>query len=712
MIKRLEWLGENLTKNDGIFKVCVPGNIQRDYALYKGFPNYQIGDNSKIYETVEDDTWAYYAKFDIEKNNYQKVLFRAKGIDYICEIIINGVSLLKHEGSFSRIDVDLTDHLKSANNTLCIKILPHPKREDAPFGRTQADNVCKAPVCYGWAWHPRLLVSGIWQDAFLEICDSGTIFDTRVTYTLSDDLKSANLLFDWKCKKPVIISIYDKNNNLIWQGSDKTIYLENVELWWCAGEGSQTMYRWVMESETDRREGKIGFRRSRLLMNEDDWNDPVNFPKSRSVAPTSYELNGRKIFLKGSNYITPDIFTGCVTKEHYRKQIELAVECNMNIFRCWGGCGCQKEEFYDLCDELGIMVWVEFPLACNNYRDNEHYLEVLESEATEILLRLREHPSIAFYCGGNELFNGWSKMTEQHLALRLLDKLCYEYDRNRPYIMTSPLFGMAHGNYLFIDMQTGKDSFELFRGANNTCYTEFGIPSIGNKKIIEEVIPKESQKFPIDNKDPKWSTKFGTANSPWKCQSDIISLFPECKTLDDLIYYSDLMQSMAYKAIFEESRRQWPKCTMALNWCYNEPWYTLYNRNIIDYDNNPRPSYYAVKDSLRPILATAGIPKFKWMGGEIFYADIFLHNDTGETIERDITVDIMIGDESINLLKWKGKCEPRSNTPAPTVKIKLPNNPNINVIRLSVSLNDGTVNEYTLRYCPAAHIPTVRRLND
>ncbi len=137
-------------------------------------------------------------------------------------------------------------------------------------------------------------------------------------------------------------------------------------------------YTWIMESEHDKKSGKIGFRRGRLLMNEGSWEEPSFFPKSRSDAPATFELNGRKIFLKGSNYVTPDIFTGRVTKEKYRQQIELAKDAHMNVFRCWGGCGCQKDEFYDLCDELGIMVWVEFPLACNLYAETDDYLKRLK----------------------------------------------------------------------------------------------------------------------------------------------------------------------------------------------------------------------------------------------------------------------------------------------------------------------------------------------
>jgi len=98
---------------------------------------------------------------------------------------------------------------------------------------------------------------------------------------------------------------------------------------------------------------------------------------------------------------------------------------------------------------MGIMVWQEFPLSCNDYPDDASYLNLLKNEATAIIRRIRKHPSLMLWCGGNELFNSWSGMTDQSLALRMLNALCYELDRNTPYIPTSPLFGIAHGNYVF-----------------------------------------------------------------------------------------------------------------------------------------------------------------------------------------------------------------------------------------------------------------------
>ena len=112
MIYKQEWFAENITRADGVFKASVPGNLQYDYYLYKNWPDYQYGDNCKLFETIEDDTWRYYTKLDFSYTSGQSVWFYAKGIDYNCEIRLNDELLLVHEGSFSRIDIELTKHLK------------------------------------------------------------------------------------------------------------------------------------------------------------------------------------------------------------------------------------------------------------------------------------------------------------------------------------------------------------------------------------------------------------------------------------------------------------------------------------------------------------------------------------------------------------------------------------------------------------------------
>ena len=140
-----------------------------------------------------------------------------------------------------------------------------------------------------------------------------------------------------------------------------------------------------------------------------------------SVAPAQIELNGRKIFAKGSNWVNPEIFPGTITEKRYEELLSLALQAHFNMLRSWGGGIINKDAFFELCDRMGILVWQEFPLACNCYPDTSRYLKVLEQEATSIIRRLRKHACLAIWCGGNELFNNWSGMTSQSLPLRLLE---------------------------------------------------------------------------------------------------------------------------------------------------------------------------------------------------------------------------------------------------------------------------------------------------
>ena len=325
----------------------------------------------------------------------------------------------------------------------------------------------------------------------------------------------------------------------------------------------------------------------------------------------------------------------------------------MNILRVWGGAIVNKEPFYELCDELGIMVWQEFPLACNNYIGTEEYLKVLEQEAIAIIKRIKQHVCLALWCGGNELFNGWSKMTDQSRALRMLNKLCYEYDINTPFIMTSPIMGMAHGHYVFYDFDIDKTVFEIFQESSNTAYTEFGIPSITKLEYLEKIIPKEE--LDIKNKSISWELHHAYkawGEERWMCKEIIDKIFGKKETLNDYIEKSNWLQCEGYKAIFEEARRQKPTCSMALNWCYNEPWITAAGNSLITYPNNPKPAYYAVKDALRPVMPSAKIEHFGYIGGEMLMAELWYLNDSPKEIQDTVSVYIEIDGNKEHIMDW------------------------------------------------------------
>lgn len=206
-------------------------------------------------------------------------------------------------------------------------------------------------------------------------------------------------------------------------------------------------------------------------------------------------LNNVPVFCKGSNWVNPEVFPGTIRKETYQPLLQLAKDAHMNLLRVWGGGIVNKDSFFDLCDEMGLMVWQEFPLACNQYRGTKSYLAVLEQEARAVIRRLRGRASLALWCGGNELFNSWSKMTDQSAALRLLNKVCYELDPQRPFLATSPLMGMAHGCYLF-RYPDGREVYQAMAEAHYTAYTEFGVPSLSNLDCCLKISEKDNL-FPL-----------------------------------------------------------------------------------------------------------------------------------------------------------------------------------------------------------------------
>ena len=675
------------------FKAEVPGNVQYDYGCFMGWGDISEGENVTLFRQTENYTWEYRTKLDFICKSDERAFIVSEGIDYSFDILVNGTILISHEGMFSRVEADVTEY---AGSEVIVRIHPHPKNPEIALDcRDQANQCVKPPVGYGWDWHPRMLVSGIWQDTSVETRGKGWIKRCEPFYTLSDDHTFADVRFEVEADTPVEITLYDPDG--IQVGCGEHILLDHPRLWWCNGQGEPSLYRYVAHTPQHEVSGQIGFRTVELVMNDGGWDEPAHFPKGRSIAPAQLVLNGRKVFVKGSNWVNPDIYNGRIDEKKYEALLTLAHDAHMNTLRCWGGSGIHKKAFYDQCDKLGIMVWSEFPLACNNYSGSEHYLTILEQEARAIIKSLRGHPSLVLYCGGNELYNSWSGMTDQSLSLRLLNKLCYELDRNRPFLSTSPLYGMGHGGYLFYDSGRQMDVFAVFQHSRCSAYTEFGVPSLTDMESLQKIIPAE-ERFPIRN-EGRW--KLHHAFEEWGgVRPDILTRYANgpLDSLEKIVELSSWLQCEGYKAIFEEARRQAPFCSMAINWCYCEPWITAANHSLIIYPAKPKPSYYAVKAALRPVLASARIPKFSWQAGECFQAQIWLLNDSPEEAEETITALIRINDTEYKLLTWSsGIIAAGTNRVGPTISLVLPD-VEADHFTLRLITRDCAESEYRLCY--------------
>jgi len=699
----LEWkIGYHQTETEQPAKwypATVPGAVQLDVMKAENYKQpWWYADNVTQFDWMEDVWFTYKTDFKKpELQNGERLFFFSKGIDYQFKIYLNQKLLWEQEGMFTYVNVDLTDNLQD-DNELKIVLYPVPKlgfkfEDDPSLYRSNASKSAKPAVSYGWDWHPRLVTRGIWDETGLVVRKSARLSDVSVNYELNDDLSRAKVkavlagiqlqgcYFKWVLKDPQGKIVLEKQQQLT--GDRLTIEgeLPNIQLWWPNGYGTPNLYineftlsdadNRILEQQT----GRTGFRKIKMIMNDGAWQREGGLPKSRAAAPASLEVNNRRIFAKGSNWVHPEVFVGTITPERYREQLVLAKNSNFNILRVWGGGIVNKESFFDICDELGLLVWQEFPLACNNYPDDARYLKILEQEARSIITRVKKHACLALWSGGNELFNSWSRMTDQSFALRLLNSLCYQLDPETPFNYTSPLNGMGHGHYVFYDMSNGEEVFYWMAKATNTAYSEFGVPSVANLNVLKSFIP-DNQLFP-PKKNSIWEVHH--SYRVWGEEAHLHmpvfeKYFGKPDSLEELVKYNQLLQCEGEKFIFEEARRQKPFCSMALNWCFQEPWPSAANLSLINWPNEIKPAYYHVANACRPILASIRISKFEWKEGENFTCDLFMLNDTYDKLENEkIKVVMQYDGMEKELMSWNCPgADGFKNIQGPSVKTKIP----------------------------------------
>lgn len=674
----------------------VPGAVQLDWARANGIPFPEYAGNTADYRWMEDVFWLYRARLDdLNYGPDEDAFFVCGGVDYRFQVRLGGLLVHEQEGMFTPFEVPLPRDL-SSGNLLEILIFPAPKSFPSPDDRAQANRSAKPAVSYGWDFHPRLIPAGIWEDARIEIRSRCHLTEAETLTTVNDEFDRGFLNLTARLSRP-------STGSLVWQVFDpdghpvltQTCSAEQAEialhavidqpkLWWPNGHGDHPLYISRLDlldangRVSDRRESRVGFRRIRLVKNPQSFTDATQdeYPRGPMIVPITFEVNGKPIFTKGSNWVSPDIFPGRITSETYRPLLEAASAANLNILRCWGGAIVQKDGFFDLCDELGLMVWQEFPLSCNYY-EGEEYLRVLDQESRSIIRRLRSRACLALWCGGNELFNAWSGggMTEQDHAMRLLNHNTYELDPSRPFMHTAPLYGMGHGCYVFA-LPDGTELFEYLPKRRFAAYSELGVPSPSPLETLERIIPN-SEQFP-PRRSPAWIARHGYNawdGSPgsWLEFDFLQRYFGEFNDLAEIVEAGQWLQAQGLRFFFEEGRRQKPYCSLVMNWCLNENWPTAANSSLIAWPALPKPALNAVGLACRPVLASARPARLRWSPGELFCADLFILNDSYQALPAG-TLDafLHLEDRDIHLLTWDFQTgEANANIPGPQIRLPL-----------------------------------------
>ena len=700
----------------------VPGAVQLDWASARGLPDLNFGRNVRAYDGLEDFFWLYRTTVPaVTLCAGERLVLAGGGLDYHAELRLAGRPVLVHTGLCTPFELDLTEAV--AGSPLEILIHPAPKRQGSPADRSQASHVTKPAVCYGWDWHPRLITLGLCEDVRFEVRPAVHLREVDFSYTLAEDFSAAHITVSVETSAPVAFTwrLRDPEGRVVLEAAGATATLDAPRLWWTHDHGEPALYT-VEVTLAAPGAGtvvrRVGFRRVRLVMHAGGWDQPAGFPKSRSHPPTTIELNGRRLFARGSNWVAPGIFPGRIDAGTYRPLLTLARDAHFNLLRCWGGAPVSKESFFEQCDALGLLVWQEFPLACNCYPDTPAYLADLDRESRAIIRRVRRHPCLALWCGGNELFNAWSGMDDQSLALRLLNRNCYDLDPATPFIATAPLDGMGHGDYRFRDGE-GRDIFQIFQQSTNTAYSEFGCPGPSPVARLKTFIPGDELWPPRPGTSWETHHAFGAWDlepTSWLCTATIEYYFGEPVSLEQLVARGEWLQCEGYKSVFEEARRQAPRCAMALNWCYNEPWPTAANNSIIGYPALPKPAFYAVQAACRPVLASARIPKFQWNPGESFTAELWLLSDhPAAQAGGELVATLDCDGRSTELLRWSfPDLAPQQSLAGPSVRAVLPETDGGEfTLSLSVAGHPGWESRYrlSLRPSPRPVVAATRAMN-
>ena len=615
IVKRLAWEVGCARRADEMpqkfIPATVPGAVQLDVMRAGELPDYRKGENFRLYEGLEDLYWTYRARLPEGEN----VFLVSGGIDYKYRVFSEDVTFYEYEGMQKPFEADVS---AAAGKMIYIRIAPAPKAEGEE-GRSKANRCCKGAVSYGWDFHPRLIPLGIWNDCYAELRTGAYVERADISYTLNDSLDRAEVTLAYSVKGGgVRFSLAGMTASGGEGEGVLKLTLDKPELWYPAGYGKQFLYDAVVQAVSDGRvcdevRRRIGFRRVALGTTEYNWKF-VQSPATQAYPPVYPEVNGVRVFAKGTNWVIPEIFYSEMTEEKYRRYVGLMRDANMNFVRCWGGCTANKEIFFDLCDEYGILVWQEFPLSCNRYGDDPQYLRTLASEAEAMLRRIGRHACCAMFVGGNELFMGWSGMTQQSKALRMLDALCLRECPDIPFLMTAPLMGMRHGGYGYD--YAGEEPHLYVRGHEATAYTEFGVPSLSSYETILSFMDEQE----AGKRGGAWEAHHGCL--AWEAEAESWAYLPAVRSaageqgLKGLCEASRKLQAAYYQALFEEIRRHSDICGMALNWMFCDVWPSAANNSVVEYGGDPKPAYYAIARALKPCL-------FTFIFGSIFCGDTF-----------------------------------------------------------------------------------------
>ncbi|MEZ0470109.1 beta-mannosidase [Luteimonas salinilitoris] len=608
----------------------VPGTVQTDLMAAGVVPDPFVGANEGAIQWVGLSDWQYRSRFKVDAatlaRGHVELLF--DGLDTFAEVRLNGKPLLDADNMFRRWRVDAKPLLRRGENVLEVtfrspikKLQPWLAQQpyalpggydsafgDEPDGRLVTTYVRKAPYHFGWDWGPRIVTAGIWKHVRLEAWDAVRVEGMHVSQQRVDARAAqleAQIELEAGASGPVQIvlevrdpdgatvarierdAVVDPGRNRI----DLPLRIADPRRWFPFGYGAQDRYTFAAtlrdaNGDLHTVQRTTGLRTVELRREKDQWGKSMEFV-----------VNGIPIFAKGANLIPLDSFPTRVDEARMRRTLLDAREANMNMLRMWGGGHYQDDRFYELADELGVMIWQDFMFGGAIPPYDVEFRENTRQEAIEQVKRLRDHPSIVMWCGNNEVQTGWQNWGDRVKFKQSIDpeersriergmttlfggvfrEVVALYDPDVPYWATSPgtdFDGAADqsddGDMHYWQVWGGSKPVEAYLDVDTRFLSEYGLQSFPDMRTIRAFAGPQD----MDPESPvmRAHQKYDSGNGNQRLLLYIRREFGEPKDFESFVYLSQLMQAEGIGLAASHLRASRPQAMGSLYWQFNDVW--------------------------------------------------------------------------------------------------------------------------------------------
>jgi beta-mannosidase len=606
----------------------VPGCVHTDLLAAGLIDDPFLDDNELALGWIGHGTWEYETSFEWQPGDAQRLDLVCAGLDTVATVTINDVEIGATQNMHRSYRFDVRTAVRPGTNTLRIRFASahaYAQEQSARLGPRPASysepfNFIRKMACnFGWDWGPTLVTAGIWQPIGLDAWSVARLASVRplVTVDGSDGVVDLRVELERAGDETVVVAArvgavharVEVPAGAVAAGV--VLRVPDVARWWPHGYGDQPLYAIEVDLSTpdglpvDSWRRQVGFRSVRLDTTPDE-----------SGTPYTLIVNDVPIFVRGANWIPDDPFPSRITRDRLANRVTQAVGANINTLRVWGGGRYESEDFYELCDERGLLVAQDFLFACAAYPEEAPFAEEVAAEAAEQIVRLASHPSLVTWTGNNENLWGFADWDwSEPLAGRswgagyyftLLPELVTRLDPTRPYWPGSPYSGSrdihpndpAHGSMHIWDVWNS-DDYLKYREYAPRFVAEFGYQAPPTFATLRHAVSDK----PLASNSPGVTHHQKAIDGDLKLQRGLDAHLPSPRDFDDWLYLTQLNQARAVQLGVEHFRALRGHCMGAIVWQLNDCW-PVTSWAAIDGDGRLKPLWYALRRAYSDRLIT------------------------------------------------------------------------------------------------------------